>query len=181
MLLSFYIYILQVNLTYDLSPHYTVFSKEGIEDLQKQLQSRAGEGNFMSLFVCEPYTFLIGCISGKVFAVDTHPVVVSDNGRMTGMIVFTDGHEPRHVNAVTKSLHKRLFQAGVDTSSKQTLSTIFDARRYVHDMSCNVFFPILQCFLSSQGTNCLPSREISLGQKNLTRFFRAKGSLWIFN
>lgn len=59
-------------LTYELSIHNTVFSEQGRKNLIEVLKDQPGR--FLALYVCEPYTLLIGKLNGTYFLIDTHPV-----------------------------------------------------------------------------------------------------------
>ena len=110
--------------TYDLSSVFTAFSKQGIEDLQSKIQLKAAEGNFIAVYVCEPYSFLIGCIDQRIFLVDTHPTCVTSKGRHVGIIMLTDHSGIEDVKAITYCLLQRLFSSGVKIDAKQTLNSI---------------------------------------------------------
>ena len=52
-----------------------IFSPQSRECLRKAVINMTGKEKFCTaLFCCEPYIFLVGVMSGKLFLIDTHPV-----------------------------------------------------------------------------------------------------------
>ena len=105
--------------TYDLSPHYTVFSMKGMLDLQTKIDTLCKAEKRFCVYVCEPYTFLFGSIYKHIFLLDTDPGAVKlGHTNTAGLITSKDA------KSLCMWLWKRLYEANVGDESKQTLSSI---------------------------------------------------------
>ena len=51
-----------------------VLETRGMVALKEKLNNLVSSGNFQGVYVCEPYSFMIGCCKTNMFLVDTHPV-----------------------------------------------------------------------------------------------------------
>ena len=115
----------QMQLTYELSIHHTVFSEKGMQDLETTVTKMIGEKK-IGLFVCEPYSFLIGSNSDNLFLVDTHPVSETFGGCKTGILLFSSKTYEGSA-ALCEWLWKRMYGSNVQEGSKQSFSSvIFD-------------------------------------------------------
>ena len=122
--------MLSISLTYELSVAHTVFSAEGMEDLLSAVEKMVTQ-NICGLYVCEPYTVLIGCNDTTIFVIDTHPVGVEFGGCNTGLVVCST-RDSQGAEILCKWIWKRLYESGVDESNKQSFSVVLnEGNKYV--------------------------------------------------
>ena len=100
--------------SYDISSFYSVFLQKGMSDLMKHLSNR---DIFLAIYVCEPYSFLVGYCKESYFLLDVHPVSEAFRCARTGVVVTSD-----NVNSLYSWLLRRLYESGVKEESKQMLS-----------------------------------------------------------
>ena len=111
------------HLTYELSTQpFTVFSKSGMSDLHRGIEKLILSKS-VGVYVCEPYTFLIGSLNGNLFLLDTHPVPSKFGGTNTALLVSTEGTKEGSV-AVCKWLWKCIYESNVCETNNQSLSAI---------------------------------------------------------
>jgi hypothetical protein len=87
-----------INKLYDLTDEIIssscVFSTNGEELLRNailNLQRQSGDSKVsVAIYTCRKYVLLIGCVAGKVFLVDSHPVVEKACGEKTGVAIFSE-------------------------------------------------------------------------------------------
>ena len=76
-----------------------------------------------AVFVCEPYTFLVGCIKERVYLVDTHPVSATFGGTNTALLVSSDASN-KGCLSIRKWLWMRLYESNIKEENTQSLKTI---------------------------------------------------------
>ena len=78
-----------------------------------------------ALFCCEPYVFLVGVMSGKLFLIDTHPVNqdLGGNGH-GGLVKVYHNCSPKAFEALCGWIWKRL-RAGGGLTEKAGHSFLF--------------------------------------------------------
>ena len=81
---------------------------------------RLGKTHFLSVYVCQPYSILIGCYGGKLFVIDTHPVLKIRNTHTSVLIVA----EKSNYKKYCQWIWKRLYESNISKDELQTLSTI---------------------------------------------------------
>ena len=114
-------------LTYELSSEYGALTENGMKDLVQQLTKKMNDNTFFGLYICEPYTFLVGFLDQTLFLLDTHPVSDSFGGVKTGVIVVPSNST---VLYLCRWLWKRLYESGIKEDCRHTLSFLQDKKRY---------------------------------------------------
>ena len=76
-----------------------------------------------AVYVCEPYTFLVGCIKERVYLVDTHPVSAMFGGTNTALLVSSDPSNEGSLS-ICKWLWKRLYESNIKEENTQSLSVL---------------------------------------------------------
>lgn len=83
-----------------------------------------GRGNFTAIYTCQPYIFLIGCLDGKPYMLETHPISSDLGGNGGGVVrIYTD----TSVNSWTSLcgwVWKQLASGGVKPTEGQSLSAM---------------------------------------------------------
>jgi hypothetical protein len=119
-----------INKLYDLTEEIIssscVFSTNGEELLRNailNLQRQSGDSKVaVAIYTCGKYVLLIGCVAGKVFLVDSHPVVERACGEKTGVAIFSEGHASECHEFIREWLVKRLKRSGVTGGSMQSFA-----------------------------------------------------------
>ena len=76
-----------------------------------------------AVYVCEPYTFLAGCIEEGVYLVDTRQVSATFGCTNTALLVSSD--EPNEgCLSIFKWLWRRLYESNIEEEKLQSLSVI---------------------------------------------------------
>ena len=91
-----------------------IFSPQSREFLRKPVIDMTTKEQFCTaLFCCEPYVFLVGVMSGKLFLIDTHPVNqdLGGNGR-GGLVKVYHNCSPKACEALCGWIWKRLRAGG---------------------------------------------------------------------
>ena len=101
-----------------------VFAEVSRNRLQKRVQELAAGQTFFSIYTCEPFAFLIGSLSGKLFILDTHPVLENCGGNGNGQLKVFESTSPECCHALCRWLWHRLAVSGVDKSVGQSLAVI---------------------------------------------------------
>ena len=101
-----------------------VFAEVSRNRLQEKVQELAAGETFFSIYTCEPFAFLIGSLSGKMFILDTHPVPENCGGDGNGQLKVFESTSPECCRALCRWLWHRLAVSGVDKSAGQSLAVI---------------------------------------------------------
>ena len=79
----------------------------------------------MALYTCGGYIVLVGCRSGELFVIDTHPTPVELGGDGNGLIkVFGPCADGNSAGGLCTWLWRRLNMSGVDEDQTQSFSIL---------------------------------------------------------
>ena len=102
-----------------------VFAEMSRDRLQQKIRNLANkEEQFLSIYTCEPFSFLIGCFGKKLFVLDTHPVPESCGGNGNGQLKVYQSASTECCRELCKWLWQRLANSGVRASEGQSLAVI---------------------------------------------------------
>ncbi|KAJ7378530.1 hypothetical protein OS493_022514 [Desmophyllum pertusum] len=82
------------------------------------------EENFLSIYTCEPFSLLVGCIDRRLFILDTHPVPEVCGGDGNGLFKLYESASPVCCRSLCQWLWKRLANGGVRSSGSQSLAVV---------------------------------------------------------
>ncbi len=117
-----------LNANYELSEECIssngVFTELGRRELYDALnkQDSAEQVNQVGLYICSPYTFLVGTNSGSFFLIDTHPIREDLGGNGNGILVATSDTSEMSCKLLIQWILKRLKSSGVIASNAQSLA-----------------------------------------------------------
>ena len=101
-----------------------IFSPVGRERLFSKLKELGGKTKFTALYTCEPYILLVGCLEGKPYVLDTHPISSELGGRGNGVIrVYADNSDDSWMS-VCVWIWAKLANGGVKLTAGQSLTVM---------------------------------------------------------
>ena len=109
---------------YDLSEELSsvpAFSTAGRQELARATTKLCASGDFLSLYTCSPYIFIVGSLGGYPFLLDTHPISESLGGKGSGLLkVYADST----CEALSHWIFGRLL-GKVAVDEKQSLAILY--------------------------------------------------------
>ena len=101
-----------------------MFTELGRRELYDALnkQDSAEQVNQVGLYICSPYTFLVGTNSGSFFLIDTHPIREDLGGNGNGILVATSDTSEMSCKLLIQWILKSLKSSGVIASNAQSLA-----------------------------------------------------------
>ena len=99
-----------------------VFSVEGRRKLHSKL-CELGSGDFAAIFTSDPFVLTIGCLNGRPYLIDTHPVTLRP-GNGNGLVMIGKGNSTDVWMTLCCWLWKRLFLGGVKEETGQSLAVV---------------------------------------------------------
>lgn len=102
-----------------------VFAQISRDRLQQKINDLSyTEENFLSIYTCEPFSLLVGCIDRRLFILDTHPVPEVCGGDGNGLFKLYESASPVCCRSLCQWLWKRLANGGVRSSGSQSLAVV---------------------------------------------------------
>lgn len=106
-------------------PHGGVFAQISRDRLQQKINDLSyTEENFLSIYTCEPFSLLVGCVDRRLFILDTHPVPEVCGGDGNGLFKLYESASPVCCRSLCQWLWKRLANGGVRSSGSQSLAVV---------------------------------------------------------
>ena len=99
-----------------------VFSVEGRQKLHSKL-CELGRRRFAAIFTSDPFVLTIGCLNGKPFLIDTHPVTLRP-GSGNSLIMVGKDNSSEVWKSLCCWLWKRLYYGGVKADTGQSLAVV---------------------------------------------------------
>ena len=115
---------------YKISQSNGIFSENGYRELLKALTVMSNS-DFISIYVCEPYTLTVCNFDGKMYILDTHPIGKKIGGVGTAAVVVCENTQP---NRLCDWLKLRLKTSHVPETAGQMLILLTE-NKYVNDLT----------------------------------------------
>ena len=119
--------IAKYTISEEMVPRQRVYSQTGRAALMDAVTSlyKGDNKSRMALYTCGGYIVLVGCRSGELFVIDTHPTPVELGGDGNGLIkVFGPCADGNSAGGLCTWLWRRLNMSGVDEDQTQSFSIL---------------------------------------------------------
>jgi len=83
-----------------------------------------GQINFAAIYTCQPYIFLIGCLDGKPYVLETHPFSLDLGGNGGGVLRIYKDTSDNSRTSLCDWVWNRLASGGVKPTEGQSLSVM---------------------------------------------------------
>ena len=100
-----------------------VFSGKKIKNKLHSKLCELGRGSFAAIFTSDPFILTIGCLNGKPYLIDTHPVTLRP-GSGNSLIMVGKENSPEVWMSLCCWLWKRLYHGGVKADTGQSLAVV---------------------------------------------------------
>jgi serine/threonine protein kinase len=116
----------------ELPYSFGVLTDNGKAKLLESVKAMKNGGDCIGLYMCEPYTFLLGKLMDRIVILDTHPVPSACGGNLTGFLkMFSCSDVEKCAQSACEWLWKRLVNSGMSEEHAQSLSFMRKDLRYV--------------------------------------------------